>query len=459
MTDNGYYINLPQQAINYYNQKADELLLKLEPFKEASSPDIIPSSKSHLYSQTIDAKDIDNLSISTIDGLGNIKSEYFDTSKGQVGLSEKNYEECRKIVEELSRKKGLRDRVSYEFVHDTIFTWFSEKYSGHIKQDIQFLSYLSEKMSEVIDEYKIAIPISFLTIQNPFRIGKIVIDFLRNSLFDEYEKKSLESAKDENEMDKIKQGILKIRKKYQGKACATITLKAEKNKAIEIAKIETDNSLSVLQFFSPSALIPEIPNYIARMGQIYIPESHIFIFEEKLPVIKTGIDDGKNPFWHVGKKELSMLNKCGIKSFSDLIIKEELTQLEETCLTSIKYYTKAISSREYHDRLVFILVSIETLLLKDRIESIQENVERRLAVLTDSNNNSHLDVISLLDKAYHHRSSYLHHGETISDMNTLRALQLIIWTAIEKTVHLTTKFNTKDDLIRYLDDRGQKNTA
>lgn len=452
MTNNDYQINLPQQAIDHYNQKANEILLKLEPFKEVSSPDNTPSSKSHYYSQTIDFRDITNLNISTVNGFWNKKSQYFETPKGQVGLCDKNYEDLETIVEELSRKKELRNIISYEFIHDTFFAWCSEKYLGVLSADIQFFDYLSEKMFDAINEYKISIPISYLTIEKSFKIGNIVFDFLRTDLFDKYEKKSLESAKDENEITSIKQGIIKIRKKYQGKVCATITLKAEKNKAIEIAKIKTDNSLSVLQFFSPSALIPEIPNYIARMGQIYIPESHIFIFEEKLPMIKTGIDDGKNPFWHVGKKELSMLNKCGIKSFSDLIIKEELTQLEETCLTSIKYYTKAISSREYHDRLVFILVSIETLLLKDRIESIQKNVERRLAALTGSNNNSHLDVISLLDKAYHHRSSYLHHGETISDMNTLRALQLIIWTAIERTVHLTTKFNTKDDLIKYLDD-------
>jgi hypothetical protein len=453
VTNSFYKINLPQQAIDYYNQKADELLLKLEPYKESSSLDSAQSSKSHLFSQTIDVKDIDNLSISTVDGFGNIKSKYFDTATGQVGLCGENYQKCRVIIEKLSNTKELRELVSYKFIHDSIFTWFSEKYNGSIKQDIQFLSYLSKRISEVINKYKIAIPISFLIIEKPFKIGNIVFDFLRTDLFDKYEKKSLEGVTDENEINAIKQGIIKIRKKYQGKTCATIKLEAERNKAIEIAKNETDISLAVLQFFSPAALIPESTNYISRMGQISVLESHVFLFEGELPVIMAYFDDNRYPFWHLGEKELSKLEEFGINMFSNLISRKNLSKFEETCLTSIRYYSKAISFRKFPDRLVFLIVSIETLLLMDKNEPIQENVTRRLAILTKSLAQQQVNVISTLSKAYQRRSSYLHHGEIISDMNMLKDLQLIIWTAIERAVHFTSKFITKSEFINYLEEK------
>lgn len=449
-----FKINIPGQAIDYYNQKADELLLKLEPIKRGLSTGRTPSSTSHLYSQTIDAKDIKNLSISSVDGFGNVKSKYFDTSNGQVGLCNNNYDACRKIVEELSQKKGLCEIVSYEFLHDTIFRWFSEKYKGKIKQEIKFLHYLSEEIPGIISEYMVAFPISFMTIENPFKVGKVRIDILRKNIFDEYEKKSLESVNDENEINLIKNGIIKIRKKYQGKVCATIKVKAEKNKAIDTAKLEVENALTILKFFSPSAFLPEIPNFVGRMGQIMIPESHIFIFEDDLPEMISSIDENKYPFWHIDKKALSMMNKSGIKVFSDLSIKKDPTPFEEICLISIKYFTKAISSREYHDRLVFAIVSIEALLLKDKTEKgIQENTSRRLTVLNGGNNNQK-EMTSLIDKAYHYRNSYLHHGEKGSILEILNELQLKIWTAIEKAVHMTSNFENKLEFIEYLDERA-----
>jgi len=450
---NGFKINIPRQAIDYYNQKTDELLLKLEPIKEGSSPDKTPSSKSHLFSRTIDAKDINNLSISSVDGFGNIRSQYFDTSNGQVGLCDNNYDACRKIVEELSQKKGICEIVSYDFIHDIIFQWFSEKYNGKIKQEIKFLHYLSEEIPGVISEYKVAFPISFLTIENPFKIGKVRIDILRKNIFDEYEKKSLESVNDENEIILVKNGMIKIRKKYQGLVCATIKVKAEKTKAINVAKLEVENSLTILKFFSPSAFLPEIPNFVGRMGQIMIPESHIFVFNDDLPEMISGVDENKYPFWHIDRKELSMMNKSGIKVFSDLSIKKDPTPFEEICLTSIKYFTKAISSRGYHDRLVFAIVSIETLLLKDTKEFIQENTSRRLTVLNGGNNNQK-KMTSLIDKAYHYRNSYLHHGGKGSILEILNELQLKIWTAIEKAVHLTSNFKNKLEFIEYLDEKA-----
>lgn len=249
MKNNGFKIDLPQQAIDHYNHKADELLFQLEILKPASSPDTISSSNSHLYTQTVEAKDIANLSISSIDGFGDMKSKYFHTAKGQVGLDGNNYEECRKIIEELSWKNGIKEIVSYDYIHACIFEWFSKKYTGEIKQSTQFLSYLATSLDEVIKEYKIAIPISFLSIEKGFNIGKIEFDFFKENLFDEYEENFINNATNENEIKMMKQAIINLRKKYQGKVSANITLIAEQNKAIEIAKEETENSLTILKIF------------------------------------------------------------------------------------------------------------------------------------------------------------------------------------------------------------------
>ena len=446
-------IDLLQPAIDHYNQKADELLLKLEPFKPAPPRDNTSSSNSHLYTHTFETKDTLSISISTVDGFGTMHSNYFETSDGQMGLSGDSYAECKKIVEDLSKRKELNNIVSYEFIHDSLFDWFRDKYKGQIDQDISFLTNLFNELNKIIQEYKIAIPISSLSIEKPFKIGNIEFDFLREDIFDEYEERALESVKDKKDVNKIKQGIINIRRNYQGKVCAYSTLTAEKNKAIEIAKVATENSLTILNFFSPPAFIPEFSNYIGRMGQIMIPESHIFIFEGVLPEIRTSFDEQKSQNWHITEQYLARLHEQNFDDFINMISNDNKTELEILCFRSIKYFTKAISSTDYHDRLVQLITSIELLLLKDGNEAIGDNVGRRLAFLNETSVESKLSTIKILKTAYKLRGTYLHHGKKTSVLDTLRELQLIIWSAIHNTVMSTSKFKTKSEFIRYLEHR------
>ncbi len=75
-----------------------------------------------------------------------------------------------------------------------------------------------------------------------------------------------------------------------------------------------------------------------------------------------------------------------------------------------------------------------------------------LLALLISGNNEKKEIASLIDKAYHYRSSYLHHGEKGSVNDILRELQIKIWTALEKSVQLATKFKTKLEFIDGIDE-------
>jgi hypothetical protein len=447
----GHDINIPQQAIDYYNQKTDELLLKLEPFKISPARVNPQSSLSNKYSESIDAKDIESLSMSTMDGYGDRKSMYFEATIGQVGLCGSNYEKCRIIVNELSRKKGFREIISYDFIHDNIFRWFSMKYNGKILNEVNFIQFLTDEASKVIREYSIAIPISNLIIEKPFTVGNITFGYFKKDLFDKIEKKEVEKLKNIDDNKSFDQGMTNLRKKYQGRVTANISLKAEKNRAIEIAKKETDNALVILQLFSPAAFLPKIQNYIGRLGQTLVPESHIFIFNNELPEINQGVENRKSNLWRIDEEVLSMMDESGLEVFNDLIIKTEPSPFEVTCFTAIKYFTKAISSKENHDKLVYAIVSIETLLLRDKIERLQENTIPRLIVL-NGGKNYQKEITSLMTKAYHYRSSYLHHGEKGPILDILKNLQSKIWTSIKKAVKLVSKFENSLEFIDYLEE-------
>lgn len=187
------------------------------------------------------------------------------------------------------------------------------------------------------------------------------------------------------------------------------------------------------------------------MGQIMMPESHIFIFEDILPEIRSSFDIKHSPNWHITNQEIARLRSHGIENFGKLIPNEENTELEYVIFRSIYYFSKAISCTDYYDRLVHLITSIELLLLKDRSEKIGDNIERRLAILSGESVESRSDVAKLLSKAYDRRAFYLHHGGKRSVLDILKKLQLIIWSGIYKAVIKTSDYKTKLELINFLD--------
>jgi hypothetical protein len=240
---------------------------------------------------------------------------------------------------------------------------------------------------------------------------------------------------------------------YQGKVFASISLRAEKDKCVEVAKKETDKALTILRFFSPSALLPEIPSYFGRMGHVDIPSNHIFIFEDELPVIHKEIAEKSNPYWRIRRDQILEFEKYGLANANEIITKEKPTKFDDVLLNSISLFTRGIRSKDIHDKLVFTLVSLETMLLKNETEPIQSSIGLRLAFLTASSISDRKKVIKCVKDAYQQRSRYIHHGRQSSTLETLKDIQNYTWTALIKILHLKDNFISQESLIDSIEDK------
>lgn len=446
-------IILPQEAIDYYNEKFDTKLFSLTSPK-SNNNEKEKSSIDHMHSQTIDSSDIHNLNLNETNAFGDKLSHFFTTKDNRlIGLDNAQYLETASFIKDLTKKKELRSVVSEQFIHEVAFNWFKEKYDGTISIDSKFCGYLIEKIKEEIKEYVIRCPIEFMSIEQPFNVGNVHFDFFTEKHIKDIENNSLRTKKNKTEKEAIKIYLENIRKKYQGKVYTLIRVRAEKNRAIEIAKNETEKAIMVLRFFSPSAFLSKIHQYFGRMGQVHIPSTHIFIYPGDMPIIHTGIDSNYNQLnHHIGHKELEMYDKTGIKTLSDLIKKEELNSFEESLLTSLSYFTKGISLADYGDKLIYLFTSIEMLLLKNDNEPIQDNLTRRLSFLTDSPP-TRKQTIETFKNVYKQRGKYLHHGYKKISSKELEMVQQKIWTAIRKLLLLSDKFENKKELIDDLEKR------
>ena len=443
-------VELPSKAIKHYNSVFNELLLELKPVEISSS-----QSQSHPphYVKTIPANDVIDIKISTVDGFGNLKGKYFESKGKQVGLTGIACEKCNKIALELSLRKELIHLVSEKYIIDLIYIWFEERYNGELENDCRFYDYFKEKTEIDINPLKISIPISYLTIEQEFQIGKVKYHYYGKQLFDDIQTETIKYAKSEKEIDAVKQSIINERKKYQGCVFGTVKITAEKDKCIELARKLIDKSLIVIKFFAPTVFIPEAPLYVGRYGTVHIPENHEFIFKHELPERQSKINEKKQIILNIGNREFQLFEKNGLNILSDLIIKNDYSEFEELCFLSIKYFTEAISLKDFNDRLVYLLVSIESLLSKDDNELIQDNISRRLAFLTDIDLDKRKETIEKFKKAYGYRSKLLHHGEKQSKIEIIDFLQFKIWLALKNSLSITNKIKTKSEFIEHLENR------
>ena len=438
-------MEINNKFIEYLNDKAKDFLFLLKPITQNDRKTAAVRTKRKFSSHyipfiNIDSNDILDFSISRIDFKGNVVSKSFDYNDKLIGFGQHDFLELRKFLEKISIRNEFRNKISYDFLLNSIFEWFRCNYTGKIDNKI-FYDYLRKKIDESVKKTRIAIPIENLSIESKFQIGDIEFDFFSKDFFKKWEEnsKDLKYVKD-------------LKKKYQGKVIASISIEAEQIKCLEIAKEKVENSLILLRIFSPTILFDDrIPSYFGRKGSILVPESHFFIFNSEFPTVSSSIDCNIIPIRTISNKELHMLKQYGLEEAIQLITKNDLTEFEEKILKSLNILSRSVISNNLEEKMLFTLVSIETLLLKNNNEPIQSNIGRRLAYIISKDPTKRKEINDLIIKAYDLRSKFIHHGQQIEETKILHKTRFYVFESIIKILKLKDKIQTHKKLFEQLE--------
>jgi len=443
-------IEIHPKAIEYFNTQANELLLLLKPYKiDNINKPKSSSSRFAEYSQELPKDNILHRSFNGfIDGFGNNLSKYFSYKDLSVGLDGNDYILFQEFLEKIYHKKEINNILSRKYLEKCSFEWFEKKYKGEIGIDYTFVQYLFDKSQTVIKERKISIPISYLSIECSFKLGNLTYEFFDENYFNELFKKLNESK--ETKIDKLDYD--KLRKDYQGVVFASKTLVSEKDRAIEQTIDEVDKQLKLIRCFSHSTFLPEVESYFNRKGHTLIPHNNSFIFEGGHPIVHQFLDKNVDYYFPFSMKLLDDYKTLGFIKLFDVINKEELTDMEDHLINVAFLFSQAIESKNFQDKLVYCLVALETLLLKDTSEPIQNTVGLRLSFLTKKNVKDRKEIIELIKKAYKLRSSYIHHGKKTENFEILRLVQRLVWQSIISITNSLDKFRTQDELLTHIEE-------
>lgn len=443
-------IKINSEARRNFDQKANELLLELRPIeRSASKRDRRFAPDLHMEAKITEKDIIGKIKQAVSDHKGNEIGKSFCYQGRHIGLFDINYKKLQDLAQAMLRANSLKNFISMKYLLDVIFEWMEGRYRNATSANM--VKFVLENCKNCIKEMEIWIPIAYLCIEDDIKIGKIIFKTFQKNMFEEWMR--IVGEKNPDIKEAYIAELKKLQSKHQGTAAATIKLIAEPIRAQEIAVEETEKSLSILRFFSPVNLDPELHSYCQIYGKENIESMKIFLFEKETPlpnIIEELI--GKQPiYWSIDKRILLRMSAGPLKILSQLLETEKLTEFQKKILDAVLLYSKSSISKNLQDKLLYTLIALETILLKNSNEPIQQNVGDRIAFFMSDKPKERKRISKNFKDIYTIRSSFIHHGQMREDLEKLRNFMESACFLFNKLIFFSKKFDTTNDFINSIE--------
>ncbi|MGL5874363.1 MAG: hypothetical protein ACRC2R_18660 [Xenococcaceae cyanobacterium] len=445
-------INIHPSAANNFNTKASDLVELIEEFpREEARQKSFPSD---LYVvATITEKDIiGDIETSFSDYRGNTIARFFYFNEKKLGLSEENYKRLQDLAERLQSLPSIRNRLSCSFVEKKLFSWICDKYKQSETFNL-FIEYLDSESKKIVKITTSWIPIANLEVECAFPVSRSIIQPLSKAIIDEWESK-MNTPSQENKENTINL-FQKIRQEYQGLATIVTVIEAEPEYASDYAMEEAQQITAVLGIFSGATLIPDIKCISNIKGSENIAKATIFLkSSEDAFKMTTGIvDPSSSRHWRLSQQDIIEFRKAGLDKISSLLASESLKNFEKSVLNSVLLYSKSAFTADPIEKVVYILSSLESILLKNENEPIQQNLAERIAVFIAQQLDERKSIIKTIKSVYGVRSRYLHHGHTSSELELISDFLKHVWVFFIMLLANVDAFLTQEEFVNAIDDR------
>ena len=440
---------IDENAKSSFDNKANELLTLVE---EAQLKQRIETFAPEVHiKHHITEKDIIKFYPEILtNAFGEEQGFSFIHERKNYGIFGDKYKHLLRLAESIAKIPSIRETISQKTIKNLIHEWITKKYIKTIDKGIS--DYVIEESKSKIVSQDVWIPIRFLQIEIPFIVGKIAFKPITKAMIDGLEKSCVNDSPD-NE-SKIKELFDKGIRKFQGFAAATMTIEGDPERAEEIGLEEAGKSLLMLRIFSIAAFHPKITSIYNIWGSEKVDRVSILLLREGKFNSITDQSLGKVfPFERMDQKRIERHMGEGLNILSNLLVNEDKTPFQKNALDAIFIFARCATAKDPADKLVYILVSLESMFLRNNTEPVQQNLAERISFLIENSIEGRREVIKDVKNGYSFRSSFLHHGASIEDYEALEKFMWQAWRAVTAIISATNNFKTKEEFLNYLDDK------
>ncbi len=444
-------LNIHPNAATNFNDKASGLIKLIEEFPIEKQKNSSFHSDLHVAASITEKDIIGDIEVAISDYRGNTIQQFFHFNNKRFGFSKSNYSDFREIAERIQTLAAVRSVLSLSFVEKKLFSWISKKYNGLNVPDL-FIEYLNSETNAVIKTITSWIPIANLEVEVAFAVSGSEIRPFSKVMIDKWAPKidALDGENKENALKLFK----KIRKDYQGLAAVVTTTTSEPEYANDYALEEAQKVTAILGIFSGATLVPDIKCVSNIKGSEHIAQSTTFLEGDKdsFQMISGIIDKSSAKYWRLGQRDIIEIQKTGLGTISSLLTSDSPTDFEKSTLNAIFLYSKSAFTADPVEKVVYMLSSLESILLKNENEPIQQNLAERIAVFTAQELAKRKAIIKMVKSIYGVRSRYLHHGHSSSELKLISEFMMQVWIFYIQLLENVTRFRTQEEFVNAIDD-------
>lgn len=411
--------------------------LTTEPANPSWTPDVAVAA-------TFGEKDIiGRIDVGRVDQSGAQVAIEFSHDGQRYGLVGNEYQAVHAVVEIFLKTKAVRDHISKKTVESVVRDWIVKRYTGAIEDVL--VAYAVSEFDANISAFRVWIPIDQLFVQAPIQLGLAEIREISSAML----QKIAEGAPSEE----IRAHFETEFRRYQGHAAVIVSWEGDRARAREAALQVAENILGALSLLSSAATLCEISSGASLWGSKRVRQAtSIYFSSEKMVGSSKGLL-GQMP-------QSQTLDNAGIQQFApilqalhQLLTADSSRALASKVIDALKVYYRGVSSPDPAEKMIYVFVALEMILIRDSNEAIQDNMAMRIAFLVGSTIEERRAIIIKVKAGYSLRSAFIHHGVQVEDITAANEFLQVAWLTLVQLLDMAQVHRDQSDLIKALDDR------
>lgn len=376
--------------------------------------------------------------------------------EGEVinGLQHEGYRDLRRLAEAMQRTPALRTLCGVATIERLLFEWFRETVIARVPSSAS--DYILRRLEKKIWDHHLFYPIFRVAIPGVIQIGRVTLRTLAPDDLDGLEARARGSSPTPQTAHNTRYIFELARRKHQGFAIAEITLRGEAQHVLRIGRQEADQAVAILRLFSFAMISPKGRSFCTLHGRHNLESTvHFMLSSDGAMAIGSDVDTEVEYVWRIEREFMSTIEPLLIDLVA-AVYSDRPSEFTMEVKAALFLYSQSALRSDPAEKLLTILIPLESLLLRSQSEPITDNIAHRLAFAIGESLEERKRIVQISRSAYALRSAYVHHLKTIDkdeDLATMREFMEYAW---EFFLTIGTSVNTytdRSEFLTSLDDR------
>jgi hypothetical protein len=386
---------------------------------------------------------------SAVNRLGEEVGRYWISKGLRVGWEAEGFDQVKQLARRFATLSPIKGLVSERFLLDEVFSWLRGTLE---RQQSDCLSdYIAERCSDAIEEHEIWIPVHRTYSAEDFALGTVEFRTVSKAMMDDwFGRRFPQGIKDPG----VAHVINRERSQIQAGIAARLRVKAEREKAREIAHALANEAVGLLRFLSHVNWTCRLVSYCTPLGsEGQLQAVELFVRDGSIiSSSKEVIDQGPSG-WSLD--EARAISPGLFESIQRLASDPEATEFRRDLYDALQLHSRNSVATAISHKIVFVIAAIESLLLKDSNEPIQKNLGERIAFIIGKSLEERKKIVANVEEFYRIRSNLIHHGReaTPKNIDVIDRFFVNVWWTLRHLLGEVDRYKTRGQLLTELEDK------